>query len=135
MYDLGFPTDAIDVLKDLCTESYAKVRLLLSGGHTESIPLKRGTIQGDTLPPLLFLIYKEPLLQWLHGGRRGYEHGCKRNIKPQTDLERLANRISGAFADDLICLKKHQNSRSPRTSRKAILLLRLGCPHCLREKG
>jgi len=36
----------------------------------------------------------------------GYEHGCTKDVQPQTDLKRLANRISSeAFAYDLIlCL-------------------------------
>ena len=47
----------------------------------------------------------EPILRWLHVGGRGYEHGCIKDIQPETDLERLANKISsGAFAHDLICL-------------------------------
>ena len=96
----------------------------------KSIPVERGTIKGDTLSPILILIYTEPLLRW-HVGGRGYEHGCTMDIQPQTDLERLANRISsGAFVDDLI-MSLHQN-RSPRTSRKAIPLLG---PHCLRVKA
>jgi hypothetical protein len=90
MCDLGFPpTDAIDVVKDLYMEACTKV-WLPSGLHTESIPAERGTIQGDTLSPLHFLIYMEPLLRWLHVGERGYEHGCTKDIQPQTDLESLA---------------------------------------------
>ena len=89
----GLPTDAIDVVKDLYTEACTKIRWP-SGEHTESIQVKRGTIQGETFPPLLFLIYMEPLLQWLHRGVGGYEHGCTKDMRPQTDLERLTNRIS-----------------------------------------
>ena len=90
MYDLGFPTDAIDVVKDLYMEARTKIRLP-SGEHTDSIPVERGTIQGNTRSPLLFLIYMEPLLRCLHVGGGGYEHGCKKDIQPQTHQERLAN--------------------------------------------
>ena len=64
---------------------------LPSGEHTDSIPVERGTIQGNTRSPLLFLIYMEPLLRCLHVGGGGYEHGCKKDIQPQTHQERLAN--------------------------------------------
>jgi hypothetical protein len=54
---LGFPTDAIYVVTYIYTKVCTKIRLPL-GEHTESIQIERGTIQGDTLSPLLFLIYK-----------------------------------------------------------------------------
>ena len=49
----GLPTDAIDVVKYLYMEACTKVRLP-SAEHTESILVKRGTIQGDTFSPLFF---------------------------------------------------------------------------------
>ena len=63
MYDLGFPTDAIEAVKHLYTQASTQIRLP-SGGNTDPIPVERGTIQGDTLSPFLFLLYI-PLLQWL----------------------------------------------------------------------
>ena len=65
MYDLGFPTDAIEAVKHLYTQASTQIRLP-SGGNTDPIPVERGTIQGDTLSPFLFLLYLEPLLRWLH---------------------------------------------------------------------
>jgi hypothetical protein len=52
MYDLGFPTDAVDIVKNLYEEATTQVRIP-SGGHTDQIPVERGTIQGDTLSPFL----------------------------------------------------------------------------------
>jgi len=63
MYDLGFPTDAIEVVKNLYQNATTQVRLP-QGGHTDHIPVERGTIQGDTLPPFLFLLYIKPLFRW-----------------------------------------------------------------------
>eukprot|EP00200_Dunaliella_tertiolecta_P004997 CAMPEP_0202357912 /NCGR_PEP_ID=MMETSP1126-20121109/11759_1 /ASSEMBLY_ACC=CAM_ASM_000457 /TAXON_ID=3047 /ORGANISM="Dunaliella tertiolecta, Strain CCMP1320" /LENGTH=407 /DNA_ID=CAMNT_0048950907 /DNA_START=521 /DNA_END=1744 /DNA_ORIENTATION=- len=101
MYDLGFPTDAIDTVKNLYESATTQVRLP-SGRSTEKIPVERGTIQGDTLSPFLFLLYMEPLLRWLHVGGRGYKHGC---IPGQNATDtHLANVLSSAaFADDLLC--------------------------------
>ena len=79
MYDLGFPTDAIDTVKNLYQEAHTRVRLA-TGQYSNDIPIERGTIQGDTLSPFLFLIYMEPLLRWLHAGGRGYEYeGLNKN--------------------------------------------------------
>jgi hypothetical protein len=101
MYDLGFQTDAIDAVKNLYENATTQVKLP-SGVCTGQIPVERGTIQGDTLYPFLFLLYMKPLLRWLHVGGRGYVHTCiPKEDKLQTHL---ANNISSAsFADDLLC--------------------------------
>ena len=101
MYDLGFPTDAIDAVKNLYENATTQVKLP-SGVCTGQIPVERGTIQGDTLSPFLFLFYMEPLLRWLHVGGRGYIHTC---IPKENELQtHLANNISSAsFADNLLC--------------------------------
>ncbi len=102
MYDLGFPTDAVEVVKDLydgATTSY-----VTDYGPTAPMRVERGTLQGDTLSPFLFLIYVEPLLRWLNVGGRGHTFGCvpsdKRNetrcnsLAYADDLEILASSIS-----------------------------------------
>jgi len=101
MYDLGFPTDAMDAVKILYENATTQVKLP-SGVCTGQIPVERGTIQGDTLSPFLFLLYMETLLRWLHVGGRGYVHTC---IPNENELQtHLANNISSAsFADNLLC--------------------------------
>jgi hypothetical protein len=42
-------------------------------GNTPTIPMHRGTLQGDTLSPFLFTIFVKPLLRWLSMGSRGYK--------------------------------------------------------------
>ena len=56
MYDLGFPNDAIDAVKNLYEDATIQVKLP-SGVCTGQIPVERGTIQGETLSPFLFLLY------------------------------------------------------------------------------
>lgn len=89
MYDLGFPTDAIEAVKDLYTGTNTKVRTPF--GDTDSIRIDRGTIQGDSLSPLLFIIYLEPLMRWLQAGARGYAPGPLPRPRPhvlQTGVRR-----------------------------------------------
>ena len=95
MWDLGFPPDAIEVVKNLYTGATTRVRWGLD--KTGPIPVDRGTIQGDSLSPLLFLIYLEPLLRWLHWGGRGYKFGCITD----TDTKIKQQLSAAAFADDL----------------------------------
>ena len=72
MHDLGFPEDAIEVMAVLYTNAITKIRLNFA--ETGPIKIERGTIQGDTLSLLLFLIFIEPLLRWLQSGGRGYKY-------------------------------------------------------------
>ena len=61
MHDLRFPEDAIEVIAELCTNAIIKIKLYFAA--TGPMKIERGTIQGDTLSPLLFLIFIEPLLR------------------------------------------------------------------------
>ncbi len=65
MYDLGFPTDAIEVV------THATTAYKTPHGLTSKLTVDRGTLQGNTLSPFLFIVYIEPLLRWLHVGGRG----------------------------------------------------------------
>jgi ribonuclease HI len=59
--------------------------------------VNRGTIQGDTLSPLLFLVAIDPLLRWLQQGGRGYRCGSS----PAEDQHTCA---AIGYADDLTIL-------------------------------
>ncbi len=41
-------------------------------GKTRQIPVLRGTLQGDPLSPLLFLLMVEPFIRWLKSLQKGY---------------------------------------------------------------
>ena len=42
-------------------------------GITPTIPIHRGTLQGDTITPFLFAIFMELLLRWFVIGSKGYK--------------------------------------------------------------
>ena len=94
MHDLGFPTDAIEIVKNIYSDS--TTRIIAAGGISEAVPVNRGTIQGDSLSPFLFLVFIEPLLRWLHAGGRGYRYGSL-----PSELNDKYSCSSLAYADDL----------------------------------
>ena len=94
MRGLGFPEDCIEAVKDLYTD--AETEFILPAGNTNPIKIERGTIQGDSLSPLLFLIFVEPLLRWLHSGGRGHRLSCLKDENVEIS--------SLAYADDLCAM-------------------------------
>jgi hypothetical protein len=70
MTDLGIPEDLVFATQRMYQQASTTVNTW--AGSTDRIPIKGGTIQGDCLSPILFLIYIEPLLRWLKVGGRGY---------------------------------------------------------------
>jgi hypothetical protein len=72
MADLGYPQDAINLIGNI----YSNASTMFFGpyfGKTKPVHIQRGTIQGDTLSPYLFIIFLEPLLRWLDRGNLGYK--------------------------------------------------------------
>jgi hypothetical protein len=55
MNDLGFPPDALSVLKDLYTGATSRIHWDTT--ITAPIPIARGTMQGDSLSPFLFFFH------------------------------------------------------------------------------
>jgi hypothetical protein len=92
MLDLGYPTDAVKLIGNIYSESHTTINGQYFG-TTKPIAIQRGSIQGDTLNPYLFLIFLEPLLRWLDQNQLGY------NFKTS------ATSISSAtYANDLTVL-------------------------------
>ena len=71
MTDLGSLLDAIKLIGSIYSESYTTITSQYFG-KTKSIAITRGTIQGDTFNPFLFIIFLEPLLSWLDQDQLGY---------------------------------------------------------------
>ena len=86
---LGFEQQFISAIRSLYTG--ATTTFMVHGHETDQVHIARGTLQGDSLSPLLFIIALEPLLRWLHSGGRGYTFGS------DSRLTIAAN----AYADDL----------------------------------
>lgn len=97
MQQLGFPADAQRVVKDIYTGAQTRVRGK-GNALSESIHITSGTIPGDSLSPLLFLIYVEPLLPWLKHRGVGYQLGCL----PKR-LQQRHTLAGHGFIDELVC--------------------------------
>ena len=92
---LGIPDDTVELIRDLHLN--ATTSISTNHGQTPPILLRRGTIQGDSLSPLLFILFLEPLLRWLGLNDRGYRCGSTPEKAPH-----YANSL--AAADDLALL-------------------------------
>ena len=96
--DLEYPENAVSLIGNI----YSHSNTIYTGEHfgkTKPIPIQRGTIQGDTLSPYLFLIFLEPLLRWLQIGKNGYTLGTfKLTIS------------SAAYVDDLAIISDNLQS-------------------------
>jgi hypothetical protein len=53
--------------------SGATTEFITPHGHTSPVDIRRGTLQGDPLSPLLFDLMVEPLIRWLRASDKGYD--------------------------------------------------------------
>ncbi len=93
---MQFPPDARAAIAGIY--SGVKTRIRTPAGTTEDITIRQGTIQGDALSPLIFLLCMDPLLRWLQMGGRGYHPACTKAEFPHLSLAALA------YADDIAIL-------------------------------
>ena len=95
---LGIPEELVNIIEDLHT--HAATSILTNHGTSRPIFLRRGTIQGDSLSPLLFILFMEPLVRWLQTNDRGY-----RCMSPSACSPHYANVL--AAADDIALLSSN----------------------------
>lgn len=71
MEDISYPINAIKLIGNIYTNSITSFH----DNHFGTMPpiqISRGTIQGDTLNPYLFIIFLDLLLKWLEKDNLGY---------------------------------------------------------------
>ena len=95
--DLGYPEDAVKLIGNVYSQSNT-IYISEHIDQTKKIPIQRGTIQGDTLSPYLFIIFLEPLLHWLQRGKNGYTLGTSKvtinMIAYGDDLAIIVNKLT-----------------------------------------
>ncbi|KAK3236172.1 hypothetical protein CYMTET_53672 [Cymbomonas tetramitiformis] len=102
---LGVPTQLTEAIKDILGEEEGnsiQMRAKVGEQVSEEVPIRRGILQGDSMSPLLFILYLEPLLRWLEVGNHGYRH----KYVTDEELRGELRTSSGAFVDDLIILTR-----------------------------
>jgi hypothetical protein len=97
MRQLGMPPTFVDTCEHLYGVS--STEYITPYGPTPCIDINRGTLQGNTLSPVLFSLFLEPFLRWLTVGSRGYRPGP---LATNVDVtEPTATYPGHGFADDL----------------------------------
>jgi hypothetical protein len=99
---LGIPHDGIAAIADMYTDAHTDLQFPGHSGAPPRVAWRRGTLQGDTLSPLIFLLFLEPLLQMLQAGCDGYQPGCGNHPANLRSRDRPGQGCSSAYADDLL---------------------------------
>ena len=111
MRQMGMPECLVRTCEKLYNAS--STSYITPHGLTPQIPVRRGTLQGDTLSPHLFTLFLEPLMRWIRCGSRGYvpqcTTGCEGEFTITYDEHGYADDISittGSLVDLKMQLRK-----------------------------
>jgi hypothetical protein len=122
MADLGYSQDAINLIGNIYSNS-STIFLGSHFGKTKPVHIQRGTIQGDTLSPYLFIISLKPLLRWLERGNLGYKLKTSQYMLNST-----------AYADDLTITTSNIKNIQPQINKIDKFCqwagMELGIPKC-----
>src|SRR5271154_5883629 len=88
MSRLKIPQNFINIIQDLLTNRTCKI--ITSQGLTNSIPIIKGIPQGETISPLLWTIFYDPLLTKLNQNKKKV-HNLFNNLAFMDNLNLLSH--------------------------------------------
>ena len=94
------PKDFKKTILGLYYKNSLKVRL--NNKFTKEVKIGRGIRQGDTISPIMFLIFINPLLDGLERDRKGFKMETYKPSKKKENQNKKINTAILGFADDMI---------------------------------
>jgi hypothetical protein len=109
---LSLPLSTINILSDLLTDHHNQV--ITNLGLTSSYSVHNGIDQGETITPLLWRIYYDPLISYIYSNTPGYklQSSWTTNLKLQTSnlLQKKCSVL--AYMDDTLWIASSQSELS-----------------------
>src|ERR1043165_8595360 len=109
---LSLSSSIINILSDLLTDRHNQV--ITNLGLTSSYPVHNGIDQGETITPLLWCIYYDPLISYIHAQVPGYtlQSSWTTNLKLQTSNSLQQQCSVFAYMDNILWVASSQTELS-----------------------
>jgi hypothetical protein len=109
---LALPTSIIQTIINIFTDRYNQV--ITNLGLTPSYPVQNGIDQGETITPLLWRIYYDPLISYIHSRYSGYtmQTSWITSLKNRSSNKLQARCSVLAYMDDTLWIASSQNELS-----------------------